>query len=69
LKVTSLKFSGAGESELAVVEQIPSDIEYSDIVSREEDIGIDPIEPIEGVVRIQQGTCGEAGVNINTVLC
>ena len=54
---------------MAVVEQIPSDIEYSDIVSREEDIGIDSIEPIEGVVRIQQGTCGEAGVNINTVLC
>ena len=66
MKITSLKLSGVDQSELA--EQIPSDMEYSDIVSRDEDIGIDPIEHVQDLIQIQHSMCFQAGMNLNIVL-
>lgn len=65
MKVTSLKLSRVDQGELTFTEQIPIDIEYSDVVSRDEDIDIDPVEPIQGMVRIQECMWPRVGMNLN----
>jgi hypothetical protein len=42
LKVTSLQWTGADQNESSSIKEVPEDIQYSSIVSREEEIGIDP---------------------------